>query len=107
MSGKLAVNETLNLQRTADYLEIMSGRRGTVIYDGTASYTGLTYQSISIREDATAFTSLVCTDGTTTYGASHFYVGTGAACLRGDLLVAPEGFTFRSFQLSAGSIQCT
>jgi hypothetical protein len=89
-----------------DTLRRMSGSQKTAIYKGVGVYTGLSYQSISIREDATAFTTLVCsTPGAADLLFADFYFGT-TATLKGDLLSAPQGWRFSAFTLSAGSIQC-
>ena len=106
MSGKLAVNETLNLQRTADYLETVSGRGGCRTIGDTNARTDLNVTSISIREDDTTFTTLVCEGGGATLGTT-FFLGGAAATKAGDLWVAPEGYRFTSIDLSAGSIQIT
>ena len=103
---KLSPEEFQILAQVKDFLQTMSGRNGTVIYGGTTEYTGLDFESISIREAGTAFTSLVCTGSGSALGFSDFVKG-GATTLVGDLLVAPPGYRFTSFKLSSGSIQCT
>lgn len=106
MSGKLAVNETLNLQRIADYLEVISGRGGSRTIGDTTARVDLHVLSISIREDATTFTTLKCEGGGTELGTT-FFLGGAAATKAGDLWVAPPGYRFTSIDLSAGSIQIT
>jgi hypothetical protein len=105
---KLSDVEFQLLSDTAAYLEIISGSRGTKIYgsSGAVARTGLDVKSISIREDGTTFSALVCTDGATPLGFSDFYVGT-TGTLRGDLLKAPPGYRFTAFTITAGSIQAT
>lgn len=84
----------------------MSGRYGARVIGGTGHLINLDVRSISIREDATAFTTLVCTDGTTTLGAT-FFLGGVAATKVTDLYAAPPGFRFTEIKLSAGSVQIT
>jgi hypothetical protein len=105
---KLSDVEFQLLSDTAAYLEIISGSRGTKVYgsSGAVAQTGLDVKSISIREDATVFSTLVCYDGTTTLGFSDFYIGT-TTTLKGDLLKAPPGYRFTAFTITAGSIQTT
>jgi hypothetical protein len=91
------------LQTLNDTLRRMSGSQKTSFYGGLGAHTGLDHQSLSIREDATVFSALVCTNGTTTLGFSDFYTGT-TATLKGDLLSAPAGYRFTSFTLTAGSV---
>lgn len=86
-------------------LSVGASESGTVIYGDSNAVTGVDYAQIAIREDGTAFTSLVCSDGTHTKGASDFYK-TGATALKGDVLIPPPGYRFKSFELSSGSITC-
>ena len=91
------------LQTLNSTLRRMSGSQKTTIYGGVAAHTGLSHESLSIREDATVFSALVCTNGTTTLGFSDFYKGT-TGTLTGDLLAAPDGYRFTSLTLTAGSV---
>jgi hypothetical protein len=84
----------------------MSGRYGSRTIGNTDSLENLEVVSISIREDATDFATLVCTDGVQTLGAA-FFLGGAAATKAGDLYTAPIGYLFREIELSAGSIQVT
>lgn len=94
----------VSLVRTST-LAIGASETGTVIYGDSAAVTAVNYAQMAIREDGTAFTSLVCSNGTTTLGASDFY-RTGATALKGDVLIPPPGYRFRSFELSSGSVVC-
>ena len=81
----------------------MSGINGTKVFGGTGAHTGLRIKALCIREDATAFTSLVMTGGPGgDLSETYFLVGT-TDLLKGDLLVAPKGYILTSFELSAGS----
>jgi hypothetical protein len=105
MSGKLSQEERDTLNRIDENTRSMFGGagNGSKVYGGTDEHTGLSYAVLVIREDATDFTSLVCTDGVTAKGKGDFYVG-GATSIKGDQLVAPLGYRFTSFELSAGSV---
>jgi hypothetical protein len=85
---------------------VLSGRYGARTIGDTEERTGLTVYSISIREDATAFTGLVCTDDTTTLDHT-FFLGGASATQAGDLYAAPQGYRFTEIELSGGSIQIT
>lgn len=104
--GILSQAEYDLLANVADSLELLSGKNGTKVYGGTSAYTDLDLRSISVREDSTAFTSLTCVGGGAALGAAEFILG-GATLLKGDLLVAPHGYRFTAFQLSAGSVSAT
>ena len=81
----------------------MSGVNGTKVFGGTDPHTDLRVKALAIREDDTAFTSLVMTGGPGgDLSETYFLVGT-TALLKGDLLVAPKGYIITSFQFSAGS----
>jgi len=103
---KLSNDEFALLNSIAESLMAMSGRYGSRVIGDIEERTGLTAYSISIREDATAFTSLVCTDGTTTLD-DDFFLGGAAATQAGDLYSAPQGYRFTVIELSGGSIQVT
>ena len=84
-------------------LDVMAGANGTRVYGGVGANTGLNAKALTIREDATGFTSLSMTNGTTVLTHTYFIVG-GAGLLKGDYLAAPRGYTITAFQLSAGSV---
>lgn len=98
--------QDLLLNRIDSSLQAISGSYGSRTLGGTADIINLDVRSISIREDATAFTTLVCTDGVTTYDAA-FFLGGAAATKATDLYVASPGFRFTEIHLSAGSVQIT
>ena len=84
----------------------MSGRYGSRTIGNTDSLENLEVVSISIREDATVFAALVCTDGVIILDET-FFLGGAAATKAGDLYTAPIGYLFKDIELSAGSIQVT
>ena len=84
----------------------MSGRYGSRVIGDTTARTGLHVTSISIREDATAFTTLKCTGGGAELGAA-FFLGGAVATKAGDLWTAPTGYRFTEIDLASGSIQIT
>lgn len=84
----------------------MSGRYGARTIGGTDHLENLEVMSISVREAATVFATLVCTDGVTILDEAFFLGGCGATKI-GDLYTAPIGYLFTDIELSAGSIQVT
>lgn len=104
---KLSEREVTLLQEQRDSTRLISGSNGTKIFGGTTARTGLNYKALLIREDATAFTTLVCTSssGASAKGSSDFIVD--ATYLKGDMLVAPDGYFFSAFTLSSGSVSAT
>jgi hypothetical protein len=104
--SKLSQVEAADLSSTKESLMAISGRYGSRTIGDTTARVDLNVTSISIREDATTFTTLVCEGGGTTLGTT-FFLGGAAATKAGDLWVAPEGYRFTSIDLSAGSIQIT
>ena len=105
-TGKLAPVETNSLLDMEKSLKIISGRNGARVIGGTALLSNLQVNSITIREDATAFTTLTCTDGVTTLGDT-FFLGGASGFLKGDLLTALPGYWFTDIKPSAGSIGVT
>lgn len=105
-TGKLAPIETSSLLDMEKSLRIISGRNGARILGGTAAFENLQVDSITIREDATAFTTLTCTDGVATLGAT-FFLGGASGFLKGDMLVGPKGYRFITIELSGGSVGVT
>ena len=105
--GKLADNERNALFDCEESLRVMSGRYGARVLGATTVRTGLQVTSIQIREDATAFTTLKCTNGVDTPLTDTFFLGGASGFLAGDTLTAPPGFMFISITLSAGSITVT
>jgi hypothetical protein len=103
--SKLSPSEVSILQSIDQSLKIMGSYPARTL-GGTGHLINLDVRSISIREDATAFTTLVCTDGTTTLNAAYF-LGGAAATKATDMYRAPEGFRFTEIKLSAGSVQIT
>lgn len=105
---KLSNEEFTILNSIAESLMAMSGRYGSRVIGDATARTGLHVTSISIREDATAFTTLTCTNGIAAQnlGASYF-LGGAAATKAGDLWTAPAGYRFTEIDLSTGSIQIT
>jgi hypothetical protein len=103
---KLSTEEVGLLRDGVESQRVMSGRYGSRTIGNTDSLENLEVVSISIREDATDFATLVCTDGVQTLGAA-FFLGGAAATKAGDLYTAPIGYLFREIELSAGSIQVT
>lgn len=104
--GKLSQSERASIDDLAESQRVMSGRYGSRTIGTTDDLENLNIISMSIREDATAFTTLVCTNGTTTLNAA-FFLGGAAATKTGDLYTAPLGYRFIQIELSAGSIQVT
>jgi hypothetical protein len=108
-TGKLAPIETDSILSTDKSLKIMSGSDGARVIGGTALISNLQVAVISIREDSTAFTTLVCTNGlssTTPLGVT-FFLGGASTFLKGDMLSGPPGYWFTSIKPSAGSIAVT
>lgn len=104
--GKLSQSERASIEDIAESQRVMSGRYGSRTIGTTDDLENLAIASVSIREDATTFTTLVCTDGTATLNAA-FFLGGAAATKAGDLYTAPPGYRFIQIKLSAGSIQVT
>ena len=84
-------------------MQSMAGANGSKVY-GVAEYTDLSLTAISVREDSTAFDSLVATGPGQPLGLADFYLD-GTTPKAGDLLVPPPGYRFTSFELTAGSVQ--
>jgi len=103
---KLSTQEVVLLRDGVESQRVMSGRYGSRTIGGTDHLENLEVVSISIREDATVFAELVCTDGVTTLDET-FFLGGAAATKAGDLYTAPIGYLFKEIELSAGSIQVT
>jgi hypothetical protein len=103
---KLSQAEAANLESTKESLMAISGRYGSRTIGDTAARADLNVISISIREDATTFTTLICEGGGVELGTAYF-LGGAPATKAGDLWAAPEGYRFTSIYLSAGSIQIT
>lgn len=94
------------MQDTRDGIYTISGSRGSVFYGGTDPVTGVRYKALAIREEGTDFASLVCKDASGhTKDVSDFYIDTTP--MKGDLIVAPEGYFFSAFTLTAGSVAAT
>lgn len=94
------------MQDARDGIYTISGSRGSVFYGGTDPVTDVHYKALAVREDGTEFDSIVCEDASGhTKGASDFYIDTTP--MKGDLIVAPEGYFFSAFTLTAGSVAAT
>lgn len=102
--SKLSQEEIALLYLFAAQLGSMSGINGTKVYGGTGANTGLSIKALSVREDATAFTTLTMTGGPGGNLDKNYFIVGGATLLRGDLLVAPTGYIITAFELSAGSV---
>lgn len=95
------------LTRIADLLSKllpMAGSNGCIVITGTAEYSDLNFESISIREDDTTFTSLIAErPGSQALGFSDVFKG-AEATKAGDLLRFPPGYRITSIELLTGSI---
>ena len=103
--SKLSPIEVSLLQSIDQSLKIMGSYPARTL-GSTDHLINLDVRSISIREDETEFTTLVCTDGVTTLGAD-FFLGGAAATKATDMYRAPEGFRFKEIELTTGSVQIT
>lgn len=103
--SKLSPTEVQILSSIDRSLKIMGSYPARTI-GGTGHLINLDVRSISIREDATAFTTLVCTDGTNVLDAA-FFLGGASTTKDTDMYRAPDGFRFTEIELSSGSIQVT
>jgi len=104
--SKLSAEELALLNSISESLMAMSGRYGARTIGDTEERTKLQVYSISIGGDDTAFTTLVCTNGTDTL-SDAFFLGGAATPKAGRLWAAPPGFRFTTIELSAGEIEIT
>lgn len=108
MSGKLSQAEQTALYDSQESLRVMSGRYGARVLGATTVRTGLDVKSLQIRENATEFTTLTCTNGNSAEDLDDtFFLGGASAFIAGDTLTAPPGYRFTVITLSAGSVSVT
>ena len=102
---KLSQQEVDLIEAIRHAVQISAGGTdgGSKVYGNGTEVTGVSFGIISVREDGTMFDSLVCTDGHTELDDTYFYL-LSATPKKGDILVAPKGYRFTSFELSSGSI---
>lgn len=85
-------------------LRSMSAQRGTKIYSGTGSNTGLELIALSVRETPTTFTTLVMKGDGDELAYSDLFVGGTVNLQQGDLIRPPLGYIITEFELASGSV---
>lgn len=85
-------------------LRSMSAQRGTKIYSGTSSNTGLSLVALSVRETPTSFTTLVMKGEGDDLAYSDLFVGGVVDLQQGDLIRPPSGYIITEFELASGSV---